>query len=175
MEWLNRKLGQPIGTYRLPTEVEWEYACRAGTRGPYWTGSRLSTKQANYNGDGSSDESGRLSSTGSVGNVHAANAWNLWNMHGNIWEWCHDDWQAPYGGATSLELGWSAKPNYKITRGGSWKTPAKHCRSASSSPVRRDYRCDDVGFRATRTLSKNYVLCLSGSPAHMSGGYDCLP
>src|SRR5262249_25519430 len=85
--WLSKKEGKP---YRLPTEAEWEYACRAGTTPPYWTGDTLTAEQANL-GLG---KEGRLQTTMPVGS-YPANAWGLHEVHGNVAEWCLD-WYGPY-------------------------------------------------------------------------------
>ncbi|MCL2179559.1 MAG: SUMF1/EgtB/PvdO family nonheme iron enzyme [Treponema sp.] len=127
--------------YRLPTEAEWEYACRAGTTTAYNTGASITTNQANYD---------RTSySTTPVGN-YAANRYGLHDMHGNVWEWCWD-WYGDYpAGAqndpTGASSGWG-----RVLRGGSWNLSAAYIRSASrnlsTSPTDRGI---DSGFRVVR-------------------------
>jgi formylglycine-generating enzyme required for sulfatase activity/uncharacterized caspase-like protein len=104
--------------YRLPTEAEWEYACRAGTTTRYSTGNDIRTSQANYGG-------GRTKAVGSFD----ANVWGLYDMHGNVWEWCWD-WYGNYGsGAQTDPMGASSGTN-RVGRGGSWGYDGQNLRSA---------------------------------------------
>ena len=114
---------------RLPTEAEWEYACRAGSTTPFNTGENLTTEQANYNGDYPYNNNAigtNREQTTEVGSF-VANAWGLYDMHGNVWEWC-SDWHG----------------DYPVIRGGSWRTFAHYCRSAFRNSGNPD-RC--IGFR----------------------------
>jgi formylglycine-generating enzyme required for sulfatase activity len=104
-QWLGWQAGQP---YRLPSEAEWEYACRAGTPTPYWTGETISTKQANYNGAG---HEGEYRGQTTPVDTFQANPWGLHDMHGNVWEWCKDGWNDTYGGAPSDGSAWVPKDN----------------------------------------------------------------
>lgn len=113
-------------TYRLPTEAEWEYACRAGTDTPYSVGTALTASQANINckSDGSGDIP--LRRTAEVGS-YAPNPWGLHDMHGNVWEWCGAG-KRKYTSRTVSDP--KAAPSfYSIIRGGAWDYPASHCRS----------------------------------------------
>ena len=150
-KWLSTKTGKH---FRLPTEAEREYACRAGTRTPFNTGENLTTNQANY--DGSDPYNGNpkgvyRQNTVAV-NSFAPNAWGLYNMHGNVREWC-SDW---YGGTyyddckskgTVINPAGPATGSNRVIRGGGWGNPAEDCRSADRDggrPVLRNYL---VGFR----------------------------
>jgi len=134
--------------YRLPTEAEWEYACRAGTDKPFAFGNCLSTEQANYNGDypmsGCSKGENRKSPI-PVASLEP-NARGLYDMHGNVWEWCQD-W---YGEYTSGKITGPAGPSsgsYRVIRGGNWKREARNCRSAKRSRHAPIYKSHSVGFR----------------------------
>lgn len=118
--------------YRLPTEAEWEYACRAGTHTPFNTGSCLDAgTEANYNGEfpysgcSTGPYDGRTVCVGS----YEANGFNLFDMHGNAWEWCND-WYGDYSGDETDPVG-SASGPAKVGRGGSGKDSAQSCRSAN--------------------------------------------
>jgi formylglycine-generating enzyme required for sulfatase activity len=147
-------------TYRLPTEAEWEYACRAGTTTPFHFGETITTDLANYRGT-DNKEYGRSGSYGrglkgeyrqkatAVDHFGIANAFGLCDMHGNVWEWCLDHWHDNYEDAPNHGSAWltddeSAK---RVIRGGSWVYLPRNCRSASRSlynPSLGDY---DLGFR----------------------------
>ena len=126
---------------RLPTEAEWEYACRAGTSGPYNTGNNITASQANY------DVTYR-EMTVNAGSF-APNAWGLYDMHGNVWEWCWD-WYGNYPNrAQSDPVGPSAGAN-RVARGGSWYGLALNLRSAYRISFTPAFRIIDVGFRLVR-------------------------
>jgi len=142
---LNAQTGQ---TYRLPTEAEWEYACRAGTTTPFNTGNNLTTSQANYHGDypynGNPKGEYRVKTT-PVG-TFAPNAWGLYDMHGNVREWC-SDWYGTYPSGSQTNPTGAATGSRRVFRGGSWYSFAQYCRSAYryySAPDNRDYY---LGFR----------------------------
>lgn len=130
-QWLSAKTGH---FYRLPTEAEWEYACRAGTTSAFnLGGDGLSARDANID-DGSAEARFALAPAGTVG---AANAWGLRDMHGNVWEWCAD-WSAPYPsgdltdprGPDEAQVG-RLDLAMRVVRGGGWNAPASDARSAN--------------------------------------------
>jgi formylglycine-generating enzyme required for sulfatase activity len=127
--------------YRLPTEAEWEYACRADTTTPYWTGAVLATDEANYARERKSAPRGKPTAV----DAFRANPWGLHDMHGNLWQWCAD-WYGPYpDGAVTDPQG----PPYgggRVLRGGSWASPPERCRAAARGQ-RPDARPDQVGLR----------------------------
>lgn len=135
---------------RLPTEAEWEYACRAGTKSAFAFGPTLSPSQASITvGEGPK----KATKTDPVGSFKP-NAWGLYDMHGNVWEWCIDSLQPDYDQAPSNGSAWVVMENQfnRVRRGGSWKEPAGNCRSAvrygsSGSEKEPDMRNDQVGFR----------------------------
>jgi formylglycine-generating enzyme required for sulfatase activity len=137
--------------YRLPSEAEWEYACRAGTMTRYSFGDLITPLKANYADSG-------LSRTSEVG-AYLANAWGLHDMHGNVWEWVEDEWHDDnYRGAPTDGWAWrESKTGWDfgvcVFRGGSWKNVSRRCRSACRSRDRFTVRNYIIGFRVARTLS----------------------
>ena len=135
--------------YRLPTEAEWEYACRGGTTTPFNTGNCLDYTQANYYWSGpysgcSNANTNYPGQTQAV-DTYAPNAYGLHNMHGNVWEWC-SDWYGDYGAAAQTNPTGPSSGVYRVLRGGSWSISAQICRSA----YRYSYNPDsdiNSGFR----------------------------
>jgi formylglycine-generating enzyme required for sulfatase activity len=142
---LNLKTGK---TYRLPTEAEWEYACRAGTSAPFNTGNNLTTSQANYDGKypyNNNTKGKYQNKTLPVGSF-TPNAWGLYDMHGNVWEWCND-WFGNYSNGSITNPQGVKFGASRVRRGGGWSNRAQFCRSAyrnNFSPDSRDY---SIGFR----------------------------
>ncbi len=145
-------MGQRTGkTYRLPSEAEWEYACRAGTTTPFYFGETITTDLVNYNGNfpyASAPKGEYRQQTTDVGNF-PPNSFGLYDMHGNIWEWCQDIYNSSYQGAPidgipSLN---GSDSNIKLLRGGGWIDDARICRSAIRNRLARALRYYSVGFR----------------------------
>ncbi len=110
---------------RLPTEAEWEYACRAGTTSPFNTGSCLGSSQANYDGNSPYSTCGKgtyLQKTMPVGS-YAPNAWGLYDMHGNVWEWC-SDWYGDYSSSPQTNPKGPSSGSNRVLRGGGWTATA---------------------------------------------------
>jgi formylglycine-generating enzyme required for sulfatase activity len=153
LQRLNR-LGRG-GGFRLPTEAEWEYACRTGTTTPFWFGIRITPAQVNYNSL-YLDVGGRQGAyRGETVAVHAlpCNGWGLYQMHGNVWEWCQG-WSATYTAATAempaVDPVGPARGVHRVLRGGSWRNGGGDARSARRDAVRPGYRDTDFGFRLAR-------------------------
>ena len=139
VSWLARKTGQP---YRLLTEAEWEYVARAGTTTKYAFGNTINRQQAQF----------LERKTAEVGGF-PANAWGLHDMHGNVWEWCEDNWHPNYKGAPKDGSVWSGgDTSLRVLRGGSWVSDPGLLRSANRSGSDPDTRSNGVGFRVARTL-----------------------
>jgi formylglycine-generating enzyme required for sulfatase activity len=128
--------------YRLPSEAEWEYACRAGTETPYHFGQKIFPALANY------IETARGRTT-PVGRFQVANAFGLYDLHGNVWEWCEDHWHDDYKGAPTDGRAWLSdnENNYRLLRGGSWNYYPLFCRSADRFRNFPDYWYYDIGLR----------------------------
>jgi formylglycine-generating enzyme required for sulfatase activity len=138
---------------RLPSEAEWEYACRAGTDTPFNTGMNLAASQANFNGCPSSERRGSrtgifLGRTQPVGS-YPPNAWGLYDMHGNVREWCRDKY-GKYPSSPQINPVVSGVGDRHVLRGGSWKDEDWNCRSACrrSEYGSLTFRDTCVGFRA---------------------------
>ena len=148
VSWEDGKRYAEWAGLRLPTEAEWEYACRAGTTTRYWTGDAEADldRAGWYRGN-----SGR--ELHPVGEKEA-NRFGLHDMHGNIWEWVEDDWHDDYEGAPVDGRAWIGKPRVerRVIRGGSWDYDARFCRSAIRDDWTPGLRYDGVGFRLSRSV-----------------------
>jgi len=164
---LSRHTGK---NYRLPSEAEWEYACRAETTTPFHFGETISTELANYNGTddqygayGRGEKGIYREETTDVTLFKVANAFGLSDMHGNVWEWCLDPWHKNYDNAPTDGRVWENENDNRyqnilnsinvlmqdtrnhVMRGGSWFNGPRNCRSAYRGF--NDIRVDDLGFR----------------------------
>ena len=134
--------------YRLPTEAEWEYACRAGTNTPFPFGNELNGAQANCNGGypfGTTRKGPFLEKPSPTGS-YQTNAWGLYDMQGNVWEWC-SDWYGAFPEAAAKDPQGSPAGPGRVMRGGSWINWARNCRTSIRGWDGPDRRCNDVGFR----------------------------
>jgi formylglycine-generating enzyme required for sulfatase activity len=140
----------PGRDYRLPSEAEWEYACRAGTTTPFYFGETITTDLANYNGNytyGNAPQGEYREETTTVESF-PPNAFGLYDMHGNVWEWCADTWHDNYQGAPKDGSAWiNDNDNNILLRGGSWINDPRSCRSASRYDL----------YRAERGLIYAYI------------------
>ncbi len=165
VEFCSRLAAQTKRPYSLPSEAQWEYACRAGTRTPFHFGETITTDLANYRGTDHEEWSGSYGKglkgiyreeTTEVGSFGGANRFGLSDMHGNVWEWCLDDWHDNYKGLPTDGSPWVDENNNlsqsqqktACLRGGSWVNNPDYCRSASRNHlVRADRLYDIIGFR----------------------------
>jgi formylglycine-generating enzyme required for sulfatase activity len=137
------KLSELTGmTVRLPTETEWEYACRAGTDAPYSFGLSLTADQAAFDYSFATVPGGQKAKSAREVGHYPANAWGLHDMHGNVWEWCQDVY-GPYGDGASSPPG----PEMRVLRGGAWTCSPTFCRSAARVRTQPDASSEDAGFR----------------------------
>jgi formylglycine-generating enzyme required for sulfatase activity len=153
VRWLSEATGR---RYRLPSEAEWEYACRAGTKTAFSCGDTISTDQANYDGNFTYNggERGVYRRGTTPAGMFAPNPWGLFDMHGNVWEWVqdvvHDNYEgAPNDGSAWEEGGDTAR---RVLRGGSWLYNPRYLRSALRNGFSAVLSNDIVGFRVVREL-----------------------
>ncbi len=159
-----RRLAAITGdAYTLPSEAQWEYACRAGTTTPFAFGETISPELANYRGSESyaNGPKGEYRQQTTPVGMFAANAWGLQDMHGNVWEWCLDHWHGDYEGAPFDGGPWLNKHDdesgeTRLLRGGSWFYYPGDCRSACRGHVQPGNADFNVGFR---------VVCLPQDPS----------
>ena len=151
-----QKLTQKTGkNYRLPSEAEWEYACRAGTKTPFSFGDNI-TDLVNYDGNHpykSAPKGKNLQRTTYVG-TFPPNAFGLYDMHGNVWEWCEDDWHENYINAPRDGSAWDSRSGSvtRLLRGGSWYDYAGQCRSAARNWDLLGTRNSGYGFRVVSSF-----------------------
>jgi formylglycine-generating enzyme required for sulfatase activity len=143
LPWLSRKTGKE---YRLPTEAEWEYAARAGTTTPFWTGASISTSQANFFGDKNRMKTVPVDS-------FAGNPWGLYNVHGNVQEWVQDCDNPSYNGASSDGAArTSGECGVRTMRGGSWENDVWRVRTAIRRSSVSNLQASFLGFRVARSF-----------------------
>ncbi|MBT3377263.1 MAG: formylglycine-generating enzyme family protein [Lentisphaerae bacterium] len=150
---LCEKEGVDVGTYRLPTEIEWEYACRAGTTTAYHFGSQMKGLGAFADYAGNNDRETR-----EVGR-RRPNAYGLYDMHGNVWEWCQDLFKA-YPGGPALD---PSRRDWRMLRGGNWHEPASTCRSANRCRLPPLSKGNVLGFRVLRRIDAAFLEAPGGA------------
>lgn len=164
---LSRKTGK---VYRLPSEAEWEYACRAGTTTPFHFGETIMPVLANYDTEYSynyiefsyidnliAESRGETTEVGSF----PANDWGLHDMHGNVWEWCEDNWHGNYERAPMDGNAWvdaNREETWRVLRGGSWDVDPRDCRSAVRDSNKPKNRYFNLGFRVCCELPVGLVV-----------------
>jgi formylglycine-generating enzyme required for sulfatase activity len=167
VEFCQRLTAHTKREYRLPSEAEWEYACRAGTTTPFHFGETITSELANYDANsiyGRGVKGTYREQTTPVGSFNAANNFGLYDMHANVWEWCLDDWHDNYEGAPIDGIAWfndndnlSQKQGRAVLRGGSWFINPRYCRSASRNFYRRALRDlinGYIGFRVVCAVGR---------------------
>ncbi|MDX2216862.1 MAG: formylglycine-generating enzyme family protein [Oculatellaceae cyanobacterium bins.114] len=152
VEFCQRLSAYTKRAYRLPSEAEWEYACRAGTKTPFYFGSIITPEVVNYDGTktyNNSPEGEYREKTTPVDHFEFANAWGLSDMHGNVWEWCQDHWHSNYEGAPTDGSAWLSddEDTARVIRGGSWGSIPRNCRSATRDYYNPRGTNDLLGFR----------------------------
>jgi formylglycine-generating enzyme required for sulfatase activity len=152
---LRQLTGKP---YRLPSEAEWEYACRGGTTSAFCFGETIMPTLACYDGSvkyGSGPTGRSQKATTEVGSFGVANAFGVYDIHGNIWEWCMDHWHENYDGAPTDGTAWvtNDKYQYRVLRGGSWIDEPQYCRSAHRNGVAPTNKLLTIGFRIAVSFS----------------------
>jgi formylglycine-generating enzyme required for sulfatase activity/predicted Ser/Thr protein kinase len=146
--------------YRLPTEAEWEYACRAGTETPFYFGATITANVVNYDAHqpyGSAPKGMTRKQPVPVGNLGSPNAFGLSDMHGNMAEWCLDGWHENYNRAPTEGSPWveGADNSLRVTRGGSWDDRGDDCRSAARDKYGPETGIASVGFRVVVKLPQS--------------------
>ncbi|MEI1376469.1 formylglycine-generating enzyme family protein [Nostoc sp. UHCC 0926] len=157
VEFCDRLSEKTRKQYSLPSEAEWEYACRAGTTTPFHFGETITSDLANYDGRysyGSERKGVSREITTFVGSLQVANLFGLFDMHGNVWEWCLDDWHENYKNAPNNADGWrdSSDNQIHVMRGGSWRNDPYLCRSSSRLQKNASEMSNHVGFRIVCSL-----------------------
>jgi formylglycine-generating enzyme required for sulfatase activity len=149
-EFLEKLSAKEWKTYRLPSEAEWEYGCRAGTTTPFNTGEAISTDQANYDGNytyGNGEKGENRQKTTPAGSFKP-NAWGVYDMHGNLWEWCQDWYEEDYyKSSPSVDPTGPAQGADRVLRGGGWISSPMGCRSAYRERRVQNYHHRFIGFR----------------------------
>jgi formylglycine-generating enzyme required for sulfatase activity len=163
MEFCRRLSKYTRREYRLPSEAEWEYACRAKTTTSFHFGETITTDYVNYDGNypyGDAQKGEYRKETTDVGSLKGANAFGLYDMHGNVWEWCADDWHDSHKGAppdTQIRIkdikNYEAPETRKLLRGGSWHGHARYCRSAYRGSSNARDQDNIIGFRVVCSIS----------------------
>ncbi len=146
--FVNKLRAKDKKAYRLPTEAEWEYACRGGTKTPFHFGETISVDQANYNGQfvyGGGKKGDYRRKTTPVGSF-PANAFGLFDMHGNVWQWCQD-WYGEYSSKDTIDPHGPEKGQARVLRGGAWFCEPQYCRAAYRYWYNPKERVQNSGLR----------------------------
>lgn len=165
VEFCDRLTAHTHRHYRLPTEAEWEYACRAGATTPFHFGPTISTDVANYRGDRKGYgfdipalKSAYRETTVAIDHFGVANNFGLCDMHGNVWEWCQDSWRKDYTDELTEKVDRVALKGEqaveRVARGGSWYSTPENCRAASRFHFQPNASHDDLGFRVICFLAQ---------------------
>ncbi|MGF1499014.1 MAG: formylglycine-generating enzyme family protein [Elainellaceae cyanobacterium] len=160
VEFCNRLSRKTNRTYRLPSEAEWEYACRAETITPFHFGETITTDIANYDGDytyGRGSKGTYREETTLVKHFGVTNAFGLYDMHGNVWEWCLDHWHNNYKNAPTDGSAWltDEESTSRVIRGGSWGDVPRDCRSAYRDVYNPVNTYLIVGFRVVCAVPRS--------------------
>ncbi|KAM3108612.1 formylglycine-generating enzyme family protein [Phormidesmis sp. 146-33] len=160
IEFCDRLSAHTGHLYHLPSEAEWEYACRAGTTTPFYFGDTISPDQANFDGNytyGNGLSGAYRQETTAIGTFQTPNAFGFYDLHGNVWEWCADHWHENYEGAPLNGQPWEDEDGgtYRILRGGAWYCLPGLCRSAQRHWNQPDTGGSGIGFRVARSLQVN--------------------
>ena len=152
-----QRLSKQTGrSYQLPSETQWEYACRAGTSTPFSFGETITVEVANFNGEHTFRDEPRgfyFHSTNEFGKF-PPNAFGLYDMHGNLWEWCADNWLDDYTSSPRDSSSYQIRESrYRVARGGSWHEPPELCRSATRLRVLQSDADEFMGFRVVCDVS----------------------
>jgi formylglycine-generating enzyme required for sulfatase activity len=152
VEFCDRLSVHTSRTYRLPSEAEWEYACRAGTTTPFYFGKTLTPELANYDGNSTYNDGPKgeyREATTPVDQFGIANGFGLCDMHGNVYEWCQDHWHDNYEGAPPDGSAWLTDDagSARVRRGGSWGNDPRYCRSAYRVYLYPGDAYNVIGFR----------------------------
>ena len=157
MKFIEKLNKRGEGVYRLPTEAEWEYACRAGSIAAYAWGDAVDCSKAMYaNNTLETDDcvkytesKGLPSDQPSPKKSYKPNAWGLYDMEGNVWEWCRD-WHGPFGSDAVIDPQGPESGSDRVRRGGSWYGPGHRCRCANRNFSHPSSRYRTTGFRLVR-------------------------
>jgi sulfatase modifying factor 1 len=155
-DFINKLNGLKSGLHlRLPTEAEWEYACRAGTQTPFWFGENITPDQVNYDGNHpyAGGTKGKYREETVAVKSLPCNGWGLYQMHGNVWEWCADRY-GKYPTGSVMNPGGPTDGAYRVGRGGGWISSGRSVRSADRGGVEPASRFRSTGFRLAQGQSK---------------------
>lgn len=155
---LSKKTGRK---YHLPSETGWEYACRAGTTTPFHFGETLTSDFANFNGEHifKDEPRGIYFHATNEGRKFPPNAFGLYDMHGNLWEWCADNWLDDYSSSPRDGSAYQMQNNpHRVARGGSWHEPANLCRSATRIRALQSDAEEFIGFRVACEIGSETKL-----------------